>query len=180
MLYMFRTILVHHQEQLYKLYIAFGICRYHTSGCCVAIAMCIGTVHTTSKRQEKYVWGIHVTRSPNVYTTSAILTADNISLKRGAIMAVQCRWQQYNALGSWLKVLDTLPKFGFPRQIFMKVLNVRFHGNPSSGDRGIASLWAGRSGVLNAVGVRLSVATQIGPKARQSSSKMVTGSPLQG
>ena len=24
MLYMFRTILVHHQEQLYKLYIAFG------------------------------------------------------------------------------------------------------------------------------------------------------------
>ena len=38
MLYMFRTVLVHHQEQLYKLYIAFGICRYHTSGCCVAIA----------------------------------------------------------------------------------------------------------------------------------------------
>jgi hypothetical protein len=32
MLYMFRTILVHHQEQLYKLYIAFGICRYHMSG----------------------------------------------------------------------------------------------------------------------------------------------------
>ena len=29
--------LVHHQEQLYKLYIAIGICRYHTSGCCVAI-----------------------------------------------------------------------------------------------------------------------------------------------
>ena len=28
MLYVFRTILVHHQEQLYKLYIAFGICRY--------------------------------------------------------------------------------------------------------------------------------------------------------
>ena len=28
MLYMFRTILVHHQEQLYKLYIAFGVCRY--------------------------------------------------------------------------------------------------------------------------------------------------------
>ena len=39
MLYMFRTVLVHHQEQLYKLYIAYaGICRYHTSGCCVAIA----------------------------------------------------------------------------------------------------------------------------------------------
>ena len=28
MLYMFRTILVHHQEQLYKLYIAFGIRQY--------------------------------------------------------------------------------------------------------------------------------------------------------
>ena len=35
---MFRTILVHHQAQLYKLYSAFGICRYRTSGCCVAIA----------------------------------------------------------------------------------------------------------------------------------------------
>ena len=39
MFYMFRTILVHHQEQLYKLYIAFGIWRYDTSGCCVAIAI---------------------------------------------------------------------------------------------------------------------------------------------
>ena len=38
MLYMFRTVLVHHQEQLYKLYIAFDICRYHTCGCCVAVA----------------------------------------------------------------------------------------------------------------------------------------------
>ena len=35
------SILVHHQEQLYKLYIAFGICRYHTSGCCVAIALLV-------------------------------------------------------------------------------------------------------------------------------------------
>ena len=38
MLYMFRAILVHLQEQLYKLYIAFGICRYHTCSCCVDIA----------------------------------------------------------------------------------------------------------------------------------------------
>ena len=37
MLYMFRTVLVH-QEQLYKLYIAFGIWWYHTCSCCVAIA----------------------------------------------------------------------------------------------------------------------------------------------
>ena len=37
--YMFRTILVHLQEQsFYKLYIAFSISRYHTSGCCVTIA----------------------------------------------------------------------------------------------------------------------------------------------
>ena len=27
-LYMFRTVLVHHQEQLYKLCITFGVCRY--------------------------------------------------------------------------------------------------------------------------------------------------------
>ena len=32
MLYMFQTLLVHHQEQLYKLYMVFGICRYHTCG----------------------------------------------------------------------------------------------------------------------------------------------------
>ena len=35
---MFRTILVHLQEQLYKLYIALDISRYHKSGCCAAIA----------------------------------------------------------------------------------------------------------------------------------------------
>ena len=29
----------------YKLYIAFGICQYHTSGCCVAIAT-----------QQRHVW----------------------------------------------------------------------------------------------------------------------------
>ena len=46
---MFRTILVHHQEQLYKLYIAFGICRYHASGCCVAIAT-----------QQTHVWYRHI------------------------------------------------------------------------------------------------------------------------
>ena len=28
MLYVFRTELVHHEEQLYKLYITFSICRY--------------------------------------------------------------------------------------------------------------------------------------------------------
>ena len=40
--YMFRTVLVHYQEQLYKLYIAYtDICPYHTSGCCVAFT-CFG------------------------------------------------------------------------------------------------------------------------------------------
>ena len=38
MLYMFQTVLVHHQEQLYKLYIVLGICQYHTCASCVAIA----------------------------------------------------------------------------------------------------------------------------------------------
>ena len=41
MLYMFRTVLVHHQEQLYKLHIAFG--------CCVAIAT-----------QQTDVWYRHI------------------------------------------------------------------------------------------------------------------------
>ena len=44
MRYMLRTILVHHQEQLYKLYIAFGICRYHTCG----------YSHTTATRTGVY------------------------------------------------------------------------------------------------------------------------------
>ena len=43
MLYMFRTILVHHQEQLYKLYIAFGICRY--------VWLLCGYSHTTANRR---------------------------------------------------------------------------------------------------------------------------------
>ena len=42
MLYIFRTILVHHQEQLYKLYIAFGICRY--------VWLLCGYSHTTVRR----------------------------------------------------------------------------------------------------------------------------------
>ena len=34
---MFRTVSVHLQEQsFYKLYVVFGICRYHTFGCSVA------------------------------------------------------------------------------------------------------------------------------------------------
>ena len=42
MLYMFRTVLVHHQEQLFisctSHLVYAGICRYHMSDCCVAIA----------------------------------------------------------------------------------------------------------------------------------------------
>ena len=40
-LYMFRTALVHLQEQLYKLYIAFGICRY--------VWLLCGYSHTTAR-----------------------------------------------------------------------------------------------------------------------------------
>ena len=39
---MFRTILVHHQEKLYKLHIAFGICRY--------VWLLCGYSHTTARR----------------------------------------------------------------------------------------------------------------------------------
>ena len=51
MLYMFRTILVHHQEKIYKLYVAFGICRVYadTTGCCMAIAT-----------QQPDVWYRHI------------------------------------------------------------------------------------------------------------------------
>ena len=43
MLYMSRTVLVHHQEQLYKLYIAYvGICRY--------VWLLCGYSHTTATR----------------------------------------------------------------------------------------------------------------------------------
>ena len=42
MLYMFRTLLVHHQEQLYKLYITFGIFGY--------VCVLGGYSHTTDRR----------------------------------------------------------------------------------------------------------------------------------
>ena len=47
MLYMFRTILVHHQEQLYKLYIAFGTCRYMPTQ---YVWLFCGYNHTTATR----------------------------------------------------------------------------------------------------------------------------------
>ena len=40
----FRIILVHLQEQLYKLYIAFGICRYMPDVCLLC-----GYSHTTAR-----------------------------------------------------------------------------------------------------------------------------------
>ena len=47
---MFRTVSVHLQEQpFYKLYVVFGLCRYHKSGCCVAIAT-----------QQPDVWNRHI------------------------------------------------------------------------------------------------------------------------
>ena len=46
MLYMFRTLLVHHQEQLCKLYIAFGICRY--------VWMLRGYSHTTARPPNSF------------------------------------------------------------------------------------------------------------------------------
>ena len=54
MLYMFRTVLVHYQEQLYKLYIAFGICRY--------VCMLCGYSHTTYRRMVPAYTGIYQTR----------------------------------------------------------------------------------------------------------------------
>ena len=54
-LYMFRTVSVHLQEQsFYKLYVVFGVCRYHTSCCCVAVTarcICIHQIrHTAYKK----------------------------------------------------------------------------------------------------------------------------------
>ena len=45
MFYMFRTVLAHHQQQLHKLHIAFGICRY------MPIRLAVGGYsHTTARR----------------------------------------------------------------------------------------------------------------------------------
>ena len=70
---MFRTILVHHQEQIYKLYIAFGICRYHTSGCCVVIA--------TQQPQVSAYTGIYQMRC----------VAYNVAPDDGPIQSETCR-----------------------------------------------------------------------------------------
>ena len=41
----------------YKLYIAFGTCRYHTSGCCVAIATQEPGVSEYTKRDVQLIKG---------------------------------------------------------------------------------------------------------------------------
>ena len=61
---MFRTVLVHHQEQLYKLYIAFGVCRYHTCG----------YSHTTATRMVPAYTGIYQMR----YTAYKVAPDDGI------------------------------------------------------------------------------------------------------
>ena len=71
MLFVFRTVLFHHQEQLYKLYIAFGICRYHTSGCCVA------NTHKTNKMHEILVIRLY-------FPLDALHVTDCISPSLGA------------------------------------------------------------------------------------------------
>ena len=47
MLYVFRTVLVHLQEQLYELYIALGICRYMPVP---YVWLLCGYSHTTARR----------------------------------------------------------------------------------------------------------------------------------
>ena len=54
--YMFWTILVHHQEQLYKLYIAFGMCRYMPIR--LAVVWLCGYPHNS----QTYGTGIYQTR----------------------------------------------------------------------------------------------------------------------
>ena len=54
MLYMFRTILVHHQEQLYKLYIAFGIFGYVWLLCGYRKDFLIATLQSDVSEYTKY------------------------------------------------------------------------------------------------------------------------------
>ena len=59
------------EATLYKLYIAFGICRYHTSGCGVVVGR-----HTTARRT-----GIYQTRC----------TAYKVAPDDGPIQSETCR-----------------------------------------------------------------------------------------
>ena len=68
MLYMFRTILVHHQEQLYKLYIAFGICRY--------VWLLFGYSHTTARRIGLYQF--QYTASKNVAPDDGLKSSKHV------------------------------------------------------------------------------------------------------
>jgi hypothetical protein len=57
-----------------------------------------------------------------------------------AFMVILCRWQQCKLyLGIHVKspifFSPILPKFGFSRQIFMKVSDIKVHEKPSSGSR---------------------------------------------
>ena len=50
MLYMFRTVLVRHQEQLYKLYIPLGICRYQMRCTAYKVAPDDGLTQSETRR----------------------------------------------------------------------------------------------------------------------------------
>ena len=71
MLYMFRTVLVHHQEQRYKLYIA--LVYADKCGCCVAIA--------TQQRHVSAYTGIYQMRC----------TAYKVALEEEIIYSETCR-----------------------------------------------------------------------------------------
>ena len=57
-------------------------------------------------------------------------------------MAIQCHWIQWNVLRSSCTMPRTFApiwnKSGVPRHIFVKVSNIKYHGNTSTGTRGRA------------------------------------------
>ena len=73
MLYMFRTVLVRNQEQLYKLYIAFGVCRY--------VWLLCGYSHKTATRMVLAYTGIYQMRC----------TAYKVAPDDGLIQSETCR-----------------------------------------------------------------------------------------
>jgi hypothetical protein len=67
------------------------------------------------------------------------ITVNNIKILTAAqnsFMENLCHQQQKTSLGLHVKspiFCPILTKFGISRQIFIKIQNIKFHGNPSSG-----------------------------------------------
>ena len=128
MLYMFRTVLVHLQEQLYKLYIAFGICRY--------VWLLCGCSQTYATRIYQMRCTVYKVAPDDGLIQSETCKAFNWKIKSNHKNSVRLvglytyRRMMHGAYNVKLhqSFLSGLMELDFsPRQVFQTYKNIKFH-----------------------------------------------------